>query len=117
MAPTTKIVADALADGTQAVGWAKFISTVGVTSILTLGGAYWMANYVVTNQLRMLEKLDVITNQNVALAQTIEARTTASQRNDEEFMFYARTVCALLTEINKSKASVCVPDPPSRVVR
>lgn len=98
-------------NGGQIISWARFISTVGVTSIITLGGGYWVANYVVSNQLRILEKLDTVMTQNVAIAQQIEARSAETLRSDEEFKFYARTICALLTDMNGAKSNICVPVP------
>lgn len=112
-----KLARAAMTDGTSVMSWARFISTVGVTSIITLGGGYWVANYVVANQLRIIEKLDIVTAQNIAIAQMIEARSAETQRADDEFKFYARTICVLLTDMNESKANICIPSPNVQPVR
>jgi hypothetical protein len=102
------MMARALPGGTPAE-WAKFITSVGVTSVVTLGGGYWVANYVVTNQLKGLDQIKIVSDENKRIETKLEIAIDEARRTDAEFLFYARTICALLTELHKSKANACVP--------
>lgn len=92
--------------------WARFISTVGVTSIVTLGGGYWVANYVIENQNKGLERITIVSDENKRIETKLDLAIEQAKRNDEEFLFYARQVCALLSELHGSKSNECVPPRP-----